>query len=855
MADCGSDERYGMAKLEGESNYRTWKIQIKAMLGERRLWGYVEEKVTLKEGASEKEVEAFEHKMHSAYTKLIMSMTTPMVALCQACVTAKDVWTTITQQFEKNTNLAKLRIKKQHMDTKLQEGESAEVHIRVMKELTDRLAMMGSPVTEEDKFHVLLLSLPSSYDNLVTTLASPEILVYQTIVNGIIEFEMRTGGDRRNDLAMVGSAGNRSYPYHGNKHSAPKHERMLCHGCNRPGYFIRDCPTTQSRDGYESQPQPNNPPTRPRSHRPRPRNNRHKAKVACEMPDGKFVFCTERNGKAGKRSDWIIDSGASCHMTWEKELFFEYRELTGSTVKVGDGRTVEAMGEGTVRLSVYREDGKLHTLSMVNVLHVPELSCNLMSVRQITDRGFLIQFKNDRCRIKSVCGVTVAGGIKRGNRYVMEGRSERPEVLGEANVVTVSDRNLWHRRLCHIGDTALEELARDKVVTGVKIKDSEPRAFCDSCAVGKQHRTSPKRLGAIRAERKLQLVYSDVMGPVSVASMTNKRFMISFTDDKTRISSVAFMAKKSEALEKFKDFQATVEAESGLRIGTLRTDRGGEYVGKEFKRYLRSQQIEHEETIANTPEQNGVSERLDRTLMEKARPMVAHAALSKRYWAEAVSMACYIKNRSPSQSLAGHITPYEAWYGRKPDLSDLKVFGCIAYAHIPDGQCRKLDDKSQRMRFLGYSKGGRGYRLMEEKTGRIKYRRDVLFDENNFSFPHQSVREYVTHSSKSSEPVGDINPEAVQVRNNPIVDDRMENDPIDSDTSVHEPRVESPVVRPVRDRKKVKRYGVDDFHVAEVNFVHSAFSVESNPEPVTLKEAFASKDSEKWRAAAQAEYD
>ena len=107
-------------------------------------------------------------------------------------------------------------------------------------------------------------------------------------------------------------------------------------------------------------------------------------------------------GKAGKRSDWIIDSGASCHMTWEKELFFEYRELSGSTVKLCDGRTVEAMDEGTVRVSVYRGDGKLHTLSMINVLHVPELSCNLMSVGQITDHGFLIQFKNDRCQIKSV---------------------------------------------------------------------------------------------------------------------------------------------------------------------------------------------------------------------------------------------------------------------------------------------------------------------------------------------------------------------------------------------------------------------------------------------------------------------
>ena len=120
----------------------------------------------------------------------------------------------------------------------------------------------------------------------------------------------------------------------------------------------------------------------------------------------------------------------------------------------------------------------------------------------------------------------------------MEGRSERREVLGEANVVTVSDRDLWHRRLCHIGNTGLDELASDKVVTGVNLKDSEPHTFC--CAVGKQHRTSPKLLGAIRADRKLQLVYSDVMGPVSVASMTNKRFMISLTDDKTRISSVAF---------------------------------------------------------------------------------------------------------------------------------------------------------------------------------------------------------------------------------------------------------------------------------------------------------------------------
>ena len=93
--------------------------------------------------------------------------------------------------------------------------------------------------------------------------------------------------------------------------------------------------------------------------------------------------------------------------------------------------------------------------------------------------------------------MSVGSGIKRGNLYILEGRSERPEVIGEANVASVSDGDLWHRRLCHIGDTALDELASDKVVTGVNLKDSELRTFCDSCAMGKQHRTNPKPLGMI----------------------------------------------------------------------------------------------------------------------------------------------------------------------------------------------------------------------------------------------------------------------------------------------------------------------------------------------------------------------
>ena len=157
-----------MKMLESDGNWRTWKIQMKALLMEKKLWGYVNESIKLKENPSEKDIENHEHKLQCAYTKIIMSLSTPFVALCQACVTAKQVWTTL----DKQTGLAKLRIKYKYMTTKLMEGGSTEAHFRELKDLTDQLSVMGSPVSDEDQAMVLLLSLPPSFTALVTTLSA-----------------------------------------------------------------------------------------------------------------------------------------------------------------------------------------------------------------------------------------------------------------------------------------------------------------------------------------------------------------------------------------------------------------------------------------------------------------------------------------------------------------------------------------------------------------------------------------------------------------------------------------------------------------------------------------------------------
>ena len=188
--------------------------------------------------------------------------------------------------------------------------------------------------------------------------------------------------------------------------------------------------------------------------------------------------------------------------------------------------------------------------------------------------------------------------------------------------------------------------------------------------------------------------------------------------------------------------------------------------------------------------------------------MVAHAGVGKAFWAEAVHIN-YLKNRTPTKAL-GMKTPYEAWYGKQPDL-----FGCMAFAHVPNVHRKKLDDKAIKLRFMGYSKGGKGYRLMHEDNRCITYRRDVTFNELCFTFessaPVRNSVDTVVHD-RSRSPTVVPQPEPVE-RAEAVV-----------------PGVDGPR-RGVRERRQLARLGIDDVMVAEMEIVHSAFCATQIPEP------------------------
>ncbi|KAF7124908.1 hypothetical protein RHSIM_Rhsim12G0120600 [Rhododendron simsii] len=201
----------------------------------------------------------------------------------------------------------------------------------------------------------------------------------------------------------------------------------------------------------------------------------------------------------------------------------------------------------------------------------------------------------------------------------------------------------------------------------------------------------------------LELVHIDVCGPLKQISNGQNKYFLTFIDDYSRKTWVYFLKLKSEVFEKFKEFKALVEKGSGYHIKTLRSDQRGEYTGDQFEEFLRQQGIRHQCTPAYTPQLNGVAERKNRTILNMARSMLKDKDMPKRFWAEVVQCAVYLLNR---------------------------VFGCIAYAKVPEANRTKLEDKGVKCILVGYGDRTMGYKLYNPITQKVIFSRDVIFEEN-----------------------------------------------------------------------------------------------------------------------------
>lgn len=777
-------------------NYPTWKVQCRMTLMKDGLWGIVNE-TEQDPGVGEAEAHRkFVSRSDRALAIIVLSVEPSLLYLIGDPENPVAVWKKLKDQFQKKTWANKLELRRKLYSLRLQDGESVQQHVKEMTELFDALAVIGDPVSEEDRVVHLLASLPDSFSMLVTALETNEAVPKMENVTERLLHEERkrkekeTGDDERKAFIARGN---------------PK-RHLTCHFCNKPGHFKRDCRKLAMLQASEKT--------------GKPMYSANKAATnEYESSDNEVMVVSHALSATTSRGNWIIDSGATCHMCNDKKLFRELDSLRRpQEVTLGDGHVLEATSEGTVPLQMLLPDGSTKRCNLQNVLFVPKLSYSLLSVTKVSETGKTTKFNNSGCEILNGDNKVIAFATKVGNLFYLE-VCRNPQQL---NVVEKERKErLWHRRYGHLSEHSLQKLAKKELVEQFDYDATNDIGFCETCIGGKLHR-SHFETSKSHAKEPLELVHSDVCGKMREKSIGGAEYFLTFTDDKTRYTWVYPLKTKDLVFDHFLKWKALVENSSGKKLKTLRTDNGGEYTSKKFEAYLKSEGVRHECTIPKTPEQNGVAERLNRTLVESSRSMLIDAKLPHKFWAEAVSTAVYLRNRCPTKAVKG-MTPYEAWYDEKPKVEHLRVFGCDAYSHIPKDERGKFDSKARKCILLGYGQETKGFRLYDPTQRKVLHSRDVRFNEN------EKDSEVVTNDEANHQLTLDFS------------SDPESEVPTESHTP-DEGTAEPVLRRSIRERHQPNYYAMERSHLSEIQ-----------SEPVSIEEATTCPDSSKWMQAMETE--
>jgi transposase InsO family protein len=506
--------------------------------------------------------------------------------------------------------------------------------------------------------------------------------------------------------------------------------RKYCDHCRRPGHLEDDCWTKY----------------------PWKRDSTAAAAATVALIATSFLSASPIGGASTSGSNnqcrssvWYLDCAASNPLCGDRSLFSDLASMTSRDIILGNNGVIKAIGKGMVKAVI---NGTPVTLN--DVWYCPAIACNLLSVGKLASAGLMLTFEDNECTLQTKANKILCVVKKQENNLYPvtvtypamadQWEKESSESHCAAAVVSPSDTKVasmevWHQRLNHLSLGGMLTLLRSNMVDGMKViaaGDTRTINTCESCIVGKSHRSQMPTAATRQTTGLLQLVHSDICGPITPTSIGGSCYFITFIDDWSRYYVVYPIRNKSDAFSKFKEYKAWAELSADTRMKILRTDGGGEFISAEFLSYLKQCGIEKQTTPPHTPQHNGVAERANRVLVERMRSMLNHSGLSSYYWAEALMTAAYVRNLSPCRSVPD-VTPYEKWFGRKPTVNHLRVWGCVAYCHVPKANRKKLDATAIKTVFIGYSVEAKAWKCIEPVSKKVIVSRDVTFVETDVS--------------------------------------------------------------------------------------------------------------------------
>ena len=348
-------------------------------------------------------------------------------------------------------------------------------------------------------------------------------------------------------------------------------------------------------------------------------------------------FETRSNG------DWFADSGATQHMTDQREWLTNFIDVPdGSwTVKGIGSSNYPVRGSGDVQVWITTTDGVKKPATIKGVLYVPGLGTNLFSIAAATDLGWMATFTGAHVYFSSADEKNLMFGKRVGRTLYHLAINPRYEEENESTIALPSSISpgisTWHRRLAHVSYNTIVKMASSGVVDGLDIASAViPSEPCTGCAYGK-HQRLKFPVGRVRATYTGQLIHSDLCGPMEKATPNGARYFVLFIDDYSGWRFIFFLKHKSEAASKFMELINVLRGETGNLVRTLRTDGGGEWASNAFAEWLTRKGIRHESSAPHTPEQDGVSERGIRTITEGTRSCLYDDPIQSEPWGEQVA--------------------------------------------------------------------------------------------------------------------------------------------------------------------------------------------------------------------------
>ena len=733
MTNISDDNRMKIEKLHGRSNWASWKFEMEMVLMEKDLWD-----VTTQEPETPSLTDKIKRQQQRARARIALSLDRSEQLHVRSIQSPAAMWEALCSIYDAKDQASQLVKRSQFLTMTMSTSEGIQSWMSRVKTEAANAKDIGCSITDDDSISVLLNGLTDTYRTTRKVLlgqasVAKTTLKWDDVTRALIADEASELASSEGVTAFWSDRDKPKDKRSGNK--ADNQKKGECFWCGKQGHWESDC-----RKKAAGEPKNEAAARQRETKRPNTGGKKKPSTYTASVEASPITFSAQVIGFRSVKETALhyLDTGTNEHQFLDRNDFTTYQPVGGLTVRTQTkGNQVSVIGKGNAVLrSVV--NGRVEVLNFPDALHVPDGEANLVSFGALLEKGARIELS----------GTTI--NVYHGNRLAMvltmknrmwpipvspkkaTSTSGIPKALYSAG--PKPSMELWHQRLGHISPKTITRMAN--MVCGMEKVEGKLDGACTGCQLGKGHR-DPFPTSSNSTAKPLELVHCDIAGPMQTPSPDGSRFAVLFIDDYSRMHFVAIVIHKSDAFQIFKELVAMLERQTSYKIERFRTDQEPVFTTSHAaNKYYGEHGITHETTVTYSPSQNGVSERGIRSTVESARAMIQTAMdmitfkqSDQRLWGEACKTSVYLINRTPHKP-TGDTTPYEIFFGKKPDIGHLRVFGSVAYTHIPKEKRQGKFGAHRRLGiFVGYPDNQKAWKFFDPTNSTFYTAREASFFE------------------------------------------------------------------------------------------------------------------------------